>query len=123
MESYGKKVWLIGDGYMSSKSVGTVSHESVCVLNTGCKDAALKITVYFEDTECMVLNAVCKAGRTHHVRLDKTADEKGNKIPTDKPYALLVESDQNVVVQHTRLDTSMGNMALMTSIAYPVETE
>ena len=65
--------------------------------------------------------AECKACRTHHIRLDKIVSEKGEKIPRDVPYAIVVESTEPVVVQYSRLDTSAVEMALMTTIAYPVE--
>jgi hypothetical protein len=42
-------------------------------------------------------------------------------IPRDTPYAILVESSEPIVVQYSRLDTSAVEMALMTTIAYPVD--
>ena len=63
----------------------------------------------------------CKAGRTHHIRLDKITSKNGAKIARDVPYAMLVEANTEIVVQYSRLDTSAVEMALMTTIAYPVE--
>ena len=51
----------------------------------------------------------------------RIVSEKGEKIPRDTPYAMLVESTAPVVAQYSRLDTSAVEMALMTTIAYPVE--
>ena len=48
-------------------------------------------------------------------------NEKGELIPRDTPYAALVESNVNIVVQYSRLDTSEVEMALMTTMAYPVD--
>lgn len=120
MKEIGKKLWVIPDGFLPEKSNGDfVSHEAICVLNTGDKDAKLKITVYFEDREPMEnFNSICSAKRTNHIRLDKLTDKDNNKIPVGVPYALLVESDQKIVVQHSRMDTTQAEMALMTSIAY-----
>ncbi len=122
-KAYGKKVWMIPDGFLHSVSLNDqVSHEAVCVLNTSEKDAMISLTLYFEDREPMTgFKAVCGAGRTHHIRLDRIVSEKGEKIPRDTPYALLVESTEPVVAQYSRLDTSAVEMALMTTIAYPVE--
>ena len=53
--------------------------------------------------------------------MDKLKKENGEMIPRDTPYAALIESDVNIVVQYSRLDTSQVEMALMTTIAYPVE--
>lgn len=118
----GKKLWLIADGFLPEKSNGCFpSHESICVLNTGEKDANLMITLYFEDRDPMdKFKAVCKAKRTNHVRLDRIKDADGNGIPLGIPYAIVLESDYPVVVQHTRLDTTQAEMALMTTMAYPV---
>ncbi len=47
-KSFGKKLWLIPDGFLPEKSSGDqVSHEAICVLNTGSEDAHLDITFYF----------------------------------------------------------------------------
>lgn len=117
---YGKNVWLIADGFMSNtKTDKNVSHEAVCVLNLSGEKANVKITVYFEDEEPLTgFSAVCENDRTNHIRLDKIVNDKGQKIPKEKPYALLIESDRPVVCQHTRLDVTSPDMALMTTIAY-----
>ena len=122
-KAYGKKVWLIPDGFLHSVSLNDqVSHEAVCVLNTSDKDAVISLTLYFEDREPMTgFKAECNAGRTHHIRLDRIVSENGKKIPRDTPYALLVESTEPVVAQYSRLDTSAVEMALMTTIAYPID--
>ena len=117
---YGKNVWLIPDGYMSNTQKGEyVSHEAVCVLNLSGKDANINITIYFEDEEPLRnIKAVCKNERTNHIRLDKAISEDGKAVPRNKPYAVLVESDQPVVVQASRLDVSQPEYSLMTTIAY-----
>ena len=69
----------------------------------------------------LILKAGCPAEATHHIRMDRILDAQGNHIPTDTPYAVLVESTCPVVVQYSRLDTALGKEALMTTIAYPVE--
>ena len=117
---YGKKVWMIADGYMSNTEKGNlVSHEAICVLNLSGEDAHIDITLYFENDEPMKgLHAVCKNERTNHIRLDKIVADDGRKIPKDTPYAVLVESDQPIVVQASRLDVSQPEYALMTTIAY-----
>jgi hypothetical protein len=116
----GKKVWIIPDGFLPEKSNGDfVSHEAVCVLNTGDQDAEVKLTIYFEDREPMdKFFALCKARRTNHIRLDKIVDKQEKKIPVGVPYAIKVESNVPIVVQHSRMDTTQAEMTLMTTIAY-----
>ena len=40
------------------------------------------------------------------------------ELPRGVPYAYAVESDEPVVLQHSRLDTSAGAYTLFTTIAY-----
>lgn len=119
MRTYGKKEWLIADCFYDSKWNGQVSHEAVCVLNTSEKEAHISFTLFFEDSEPITgFSATCGSMRTHHIRMDKILNDKGEHIPVDTPYALLVESDVEVVCQYSRLDTAQSEMALMTTIAY-----
>lgn len=123
MKEYGKKVWLIPDTFLNSVSKNDqLSHEAICVINTTDIDAEIKLTLYFEDRDAVNdFSSSCPAKRTHHIRMDKLRDANGNMIPRDTPYAVLVESNTPIVVQYSRLDTSRAEMALMTTIAYPVE--
>ena len=120
METLGKKVWLIADGYMSDTTKGGLeSHEAVCVLNLSGETAHIKLTVYFEnDPPLRGFYAECDHERTNHIRLDKQINDEGKSIPRNKPYAVLVESDRPIVVQSSRLDVSQPEYALMTTIAY-----
>lgn len=119
----GAKHWYVPDAYYPGVTNGKVyvSHEAICVLNAGKKDAHIRITLYFEDRDKMDgFEAVCGAERTNHIRLDKLKDSKGNGVPQGVPYAIIVDSDEDVIVQYSRLDTSQAEMALMTAIAYSV---
>lgn len=121
--NYGKKTWLIPDCFLNSVSKNeSISHEAICVINTTDDDANIKITLFFENRECEEgFFASCGSKKTHHIRMDKLKKENGEMIPRDTPYAALIESDVNIVVQYSRLDTSQVEMALMTTIAYPVD--
>lgn len=118
----GKQSWIIADGYLPEKSHGDqISHESVCVLNLGKTDAVIKLTFYYEDHEPMDrFVSHCKSQRTHHIRLDQLKDADGNPVPCGVPYAIKVDSNVPVLVQHTRLDTSQAELSLMTTMGYPV---
>ena len=123
MKAYGKKTWLIPDTFFNSVSKNTgVSHEAICVINTSDVDAEIRLTLFFEDRDARCdFSSQCPAMRTHHIRMDKLRNANGEPIPRDTPYAVLVESNTPIVVQYSRLDTSAPEMALMTTIAYPVE--
>ena len=116
----GKKSWIISDGFMSETEKGKyVSHEAVCVLNLSGETANIDISIYFEDRAPLKnFKAVCENERTNHIRLDKIENESGEKIPHEVPYAIRVESDVPIVVQHSRMDVTQAEMTLMTTIAY-----
>lgn len=118
----GKLTWIIPDGYMNPTANGDfVSHEAVCALNLTDNDAHITLSIYFEDREPMEgFTAVCGARRTNHIRLDKLVSDKGETIPKGVSYAVLVKSDVPVIMQHSRMDVSQPEMALMTTIPYGV---
>ena len=122
MRHIGKQEWLIPDMYYPeiTASKHYVSHESICVLNTGDTDAEISITLYFENLEPVALRpAKCAARRTHHIRMDKQADMDGNPVPKGLPYAAHVRASVPVVVQYSRVDTTDGPSSFMTTMAYP----
>lgn len=118
----GKKAWLIPDGFWPTISNGVYpSHEAVSVLNTGDVDAEIDITLYFEDRDKMEgFRALCGAERTHHIRMDKLKDLEGRSVPQGVPYAMLVRSSVDVIVQYSRMDTTQAEMALMALLAFPI---
>jgi hypothetical protein len=122
MKVYGSQSWLIPDTYLGSVSkLPTPTHEAICVLNTSGTDAEIALTLFFEDRDPIIgeYYAVCGAMRTNHIRLDRLVSSKtGELIPRDVPYSILVESNVPIVVQYSRLDTSGGTVALMTTIPY-----
>ncbi len=122
-KTIGSKTWFIADGYYSSISKGQLfnSHEAICVLNPGKEDAQIHITLYFEDRDKIDgFMAQCKGERTNHIRMDKIRDSNGKGVPMDVPYAMMVESDRDIIVQYSRMDTSQAEMALMTTMAHPL---
>ncbi len=122
MEAIGKTTWLIPDGYMNPTANGDfVSHEAVCALNPGDKEAHIRFTIYFEDREPLEgFTAICPPRRTNHIRLDKLQTPAGEAIPKGISYAIMVCSDEPIVLQHSRMDVSQPEMALMTTIPYGV---
>lgn len=118
------KKWYVPDCYWPEVTTPGhyVSHEAICVLNPGEEDAQIHLTLYFEDREPMQgFYAICGARRTHHIRMDKLLDGRGNPVPMGVPYAVMVESTQPLIVQYSRLDTTQPNESLTTTIAYPMQ--
>lgn len=120
----GKRRWVIAEGYIPPTSHGGTpqleSHETACIVNTSDRDAHISITLFFKDREpAGPYQITVPARRTRHVRFNNLQDPE--PVPKDTDYASLFESDVPVVVQHTRLDSRQAELALMTTMAYPVE--
>lgn len=110
--------WYIPDCFWHSQSNGVfVSHEAVCVLNTNENDVTVNLTLYFEDREKLGgYSIVVPAERTKHIRLDQIVNTKGTPIPQDTPYAMVIDCDDHITIQYTRVDTSQPELAIATTI-------
>ncbi len=119
----GHRTWAIAEGYIPANENGEddprfVSHEAACMLNCGDQDAQVRITLYFKDREpAGPYRVKVPARRTLHLRFNDLDDPE--PVPTDTDYASLIESDQPIVVQHTRLDSRRDALALLSTVAFP----
>lgn len=122
---HGKEIgatrWAIAEGYIPGWSNGPepqmTSHETVCLLNAGDRDARVEITLYFADREpAGPYRITVPARRTRHVRFNDLTDPE--PVPRDTDYSSVIESDVPVVAQHTRLDSRQSDNALLSTIAY-----
>ena len=116
MKEYGKKTWLIADCFYPAVSTVAKSHEAICVLNTGLKEAQITLTLYFEDAPKRVFRAVCPGERTHHIRMDKLVDENGEGVPSEKPYAVLVESTMSAAAADESVSIMPGELDIEASV-------
>jgi hypothetical protein len=121
MEPIGRKRWAIAEGYIPPGSHGPApqmtSHETVCLLNVSDRDAQVSIRIFFTEREPAGPYPIAlPARRTRHVRLNDLDDPE--PIPVDTDFAMLIESDTPIVVQHTRLDSRQAENALLSTIAY-----
>lgn len=117
----GKKSWAIAEGYIPVESTGPFpemeSHETVCILNAGEKDANIEITIFFSDrAPAGPYREVVGAKKTSHIRFNNLKDPE--VIPKGVDFASVVVSDVPIVVQHTRLDSRQAENALLSTIAY-----
>jgi len=120
-EPIGRLRWAIAEGYIPGWSHGPdpemASHETACILNASGRHAHVTIMVYFEDREPVgPYRVTVPARRTVHLRFNELTDPE--PIPTETPYASVIEADVPIVVQHTRLDSRQAENALITTIAF-----
>ena len=118
----GHRRWAIADGYIPGGSHGPepemTSHETASILNASDRDAQVRFTIYFADREpAGPYRVTVPARRTRHVRFNDLDDPE--PIPRATDFSCVIESDQPIVVQHTRLDSRQAENALITTIAFP----
>jgi hypothetical protein len=121
MPAIGRKRWAIAEGYIPSQSSfsdrALISHETACILNAGDKDAHVAITIFFADREPVgPYRVTVAARRTLHLRFNDLKDPA--PIPRDADYASVFESDEPIILQHTRLDSRRAEVSLLSTIAY-----
>ena len=118
----GKKRWAIAEGYIPAPGPHADddklrSHETACILNPNPQPAQVSIHIYFKDRDpAGPYRLEVGARRTLHLRFDELEDPE--PVPRETDYASVIESDQPVVVQHTRLDARLGSLALLSTMAY-----
>ena len=120
----GKRTWAIAEGYIPGDSLSDdpafVSHETACILNAGEHDANIAITLYFSDRDPVgPYRVTVPAQRTLHLLFNDLEDPE--PVPRDTDFASVIESDQPVVVQHTRLDSRHPNVALLSTMAFDAD--
>jgi hypothetical protein len=120
----GHRVWAIAEGYIPPASTGTTreltSHETVCILNAGSTVAHVEITIYFADRAPVgPYRFTVEAERTRHLRFNDFADPE--PVPKGTDFSSVITADVPIVVQHTRLDTRQPALALLSTMAHPVD--
>lgn len=121
MDAIGRRRWAIAEGYIPSESSYSerelISHETACILNAGGHDAHVMITIFFANRDPVGPYRVTVAPRrTLHLRFNDLAEPE--PIPRDTDYSSVFESDQPIVVQHTRLDCRRPEVSLLSTMAF-----
>src|SRR3954470_6373358 len=123
-QTVGKTRWVIAEGYIPGESTGSgrafESHETACILNAGERDAHVAITLFFAERDPVGPYLVTvPSRRTRHLRFNDLKEPA--PVPRDTDYSSLIESDEPIVVQHTRLDSRKAEVALLSTTAFPAE--
>ncbi len=96
--SLGRRCWAIAEGYIPAWSNGPEpelqSHETCCILNTGSTDAAITLTLYFEDRDPQgPYRFTVPARRTCHKRFNDL------EVPAPVPVAWVFRASSNPMFQ------------------------
>jgi len=119
--SIGRTRWAIAEGYIPpddpDKDRTMISHEAACILNANDSDANIVLTIYFTDRDpAGPYRITVPARRTLHLRFNDLDDPE--RVPRNKDFSSVIESDVPIVVQHTRLDGRSADNALLSTTAY-----
>jgi hypothetical protein len=120
----GRRSWAIAEGYIPPDSTGVtrelVSHETLCILNTADQEAQVEIIIYFADrAPAGPYRFTVGAKRSRHLRFNDFRDPE--PIPKGTDFSSVVTASVPVVVQHTRLDTRQPALALLSTMAFPLD--
>ncbi len=122
MKAAGARFWAVPAGRIPVHGTGPepefTSRDELCILNTGDRPAALRLTVFHVDRDPVgPYELTVEAARVRHVRVNDLINPEA--VPLGVDYAVVVESDEPVVVQHVHLDSRRAEDSLFGSIAYP----
>jgi hypothetical protein len=121
MKKAGKKIWLIPAGHIPLRSTGKepdfVSQDRLAILNVSKKKASVTITIFFQDqNEVSDYPITIDAQRLKKIRINDLINPSPVYLETD--YSILIESDCEIVVQFTKVQTGAKNLAIMGTMAF-----
>ena len=122
MNGEGHYAWVVPDGWLPPEGGegDMVNHESLMIMNTGSKQAELKVDIYFGDRAPIKdLPLTVEAERIRAIRLDLPED-LGFELPRATQYALKIKSNVKVIVQYGRMDVRQPNLAYYGTMAHPL---
>ena len=124
-KSIGRRAWAVAEGYIPPASTGETpeltSHETICILNAGGEDAQVEVTLYFSDRAPVgPYRFSVGAQRTRHLRFNDFTDPEPE--PKNTEFSSVIISFVPIVVQLTRLDSRQTALALLSTMAFPVDS-
>lgn len=123
MKAIGCRTWAAPGGCIppatTGREPGCTSRDELFILNASRKDARVELTIYYPDRDPVgPYKLQVQAQRMRCVRFNDLIDPEA--LPLDTPYATVIRSDEPVVVQFARRDTSQAANAIASMLAFPV---
>jgi len=108
--AYGKKVWIFPDAELPPVGVNLIpGHESVIITNVSDKVANVKFTLLYTDKEPVSFTAQVGAMRVRCLRTNEEKDFGAFTAKFDEQYAIMLESDVEIVAQYGRAEPRTVN--------------
>ncbi len=123
-KKWGKKTWCFPGGFIPIESSGSepefLSNDEIQILNASKEDAHVHITIYYTDKDPVPgYELTVKAERVRQFRVNDLIDP--HAIPFGVAYGAVIESDVPIVVQLAKQITSSDKLAIMGTIAFPID--
>lgn len=114
-DALGRTTWVFSAGFAPSGNTGPepefTSRNTVCLLNTGQKQACVHLTVYYDDADPVgPYEVLVEAQRVTHQRINDLIEPEA--VPLDAAYGLVITSDRPVVAQICYVDTRGGALVI-----------
>jgi hypothetical protein len=111
----GGRTWVFSAGFAPSQSTGFepdfTSRNTLCLLNTGHRPACVELSIYYEDAEPVgPYEILVAAQRVKHQRINDLIEPEA--VYLDRPYGLVVESDEPIIAQLYYLDSRNGHLTV-----------
>jgi hypothetical protein len=121
----GATQWVVADGWIPPRSSGPqpemYSHDSLNILNAGPEPADIDLLIFFTDRDPFGPYQIrVEAQRSMHLAMNSLDDPE--PFPHDVDFSVLITSSVPIVVQHTRVDTRQSELAVSSTMAYPIAT-
>ena len=108
--AYGKKVWIFPDAELPPVGANLIpGHESVIITNVSDKVANVKFTLLYTDKEPVSFTAQVGAMRVRCLRTNQEKDFGAFTAKFDEQYAIMLESDVEIVAQYGRAEPRTVN--------------
>jgi hypothetical protein len=122
MRALGKRTWVIAGGHIPLESTGrepeNTSRDELCFLNSGRNDAKVDVMLVYSDRDPVgPYELTVRSERLRRVRVNDLINPEAPPLDTD--YGIVIESDQRIVVQLERKDTSRSENAIATTMGFP----
>ncbi len=118
--AYGKKVWVFPDGDRPKEGDFPMKgHESIIILNLNHESAHIKLSLYFTNKPPIRNISLEVAGeRVRCFRTNRPEDMQNVIVDYAEQYAMVLESDVNIVAQYGKLEASDQPIAYYTVMGY-----
>jgi hypothetical protein len=108
--AYGKKVWIFPDAELPPVGANLIpGHESVIITNVSDQVANVKFTLIYTDKDPVSFTIKVEAKRVRCLRTNKECDFGEFTAKFEEQYAIMLESDVEIVAQYGRAEPRTVN--------------